>query len=104
VEQLGRWLLWDEDDGFEQLLTAPPAGVQRASIYSHQDAVVAWPACVDGQPGAVNIAVQGSHLGLPWNPAVYRELATLLVAQAAVRGTARPRYVQITGRGGFHKR
>ncbi len=62
----------------EALRTAPP--VPTTSIYSRSDGVVAWQACVDGRRGGhtESIEIEGSHCGMPWNPAVLRVLANRL--------------------------
>lgn len=62
------------------LLSAPPP-VPTTSIYSRSDGVVAWQACVDNgnnRRRVENIEVEGSHCGMPWNPAVLRVLADRL--------------------------
>ncbi|MFN9470316.1 alpha/beta fold hydrolase [Acidovorax sp.] len=62
------------------LSAAPP--VPTTSIYSRSDGVVAWQACVDrghdNRRRVENIEVEGSHCGMPWNPAVLRVLADRL--------------------------
>ena len=64
---------------------ALPAGVPLSCIYSRDDAVVHWRACLDAAPGTTLHEVRGTHLGLAWNVQVYRTLARLL-AQADDRG------------------
>ena len=54
--------------------------VRFTTIYSKQDEIVEWQACID--TAKVNYEVQGQHLGLIVNPAVYRLLGQLLVSQA----------------------
>ena len=46
------------------------------SIYSREDPIVAPQASI--VTGARNVEVSGTHLGLVYNPAVYRELARSL--------------------------
>ncbi len=60
------------------LATAPP--VPTTSIYSRTDGVVAWQACRHGAPGrqVQDVEVQGSHLGMGWNPRVLRVVADRL--------------------------
>lgn len=79
VVELSRSLLSGQDDVFTARCRLPlPASVQVTSIYSRQDAVVDWHACVDPAPNATNLQVPGSHVGLTWNAAVYRHLAERL--------------------------
>ena len=51
------------------------------SIYSREDGVVWWEACV--VPYARNVEVTGSHVGLACNRKVYRVLADTLAAARA---------------------
>jgi len=62
----------------ERLRDTPP--VPTTAIYSRSDGVVAWQTCVlDGEDDeAENIEVEGSHIGLPWNPQVLRVVADRL--------------------------
>ena len=67
-----------DDELMTRLGTAPD--VPTTSIYSRSDGVVAWQACI--QHGTCeqieNIEVDGSHLGLGWNPQVLTVLADRL--------------------------
>ncbi|MBX3620347.1 MAG: alpha/beta hydrolase [Rhizobacter sp.] len=59
------------------LRTTPP--VPTTSIYSRSDGVVAWETCLlDSGCEAENVEVDGSHMGLPWNPQVLRIVADRL--------------------------
>ncbi|MES2609162.1 MAG: alpha/beta hydrolase [Pseudomonadota bacterium] len=68
----------DDPALLETLRTAPP--VPTTSIYSRSDGVVAWQACMDARRRArsESIEIQGSHCGMPWNPAVLRVVADRL--------------------------
>ena len=57
-----------------------PAGVALTSIYSREDAVVDWQACIAADPRAAAYEVPGTHAGLAWNAAVYRHLGQVLLA------------------------
>ena len=57
---------------------ALPAGVRLSCIYSRDDAVVHWRACLDADPGTAMCQVRGTHGGLAWNAQVYRHLGRLL--------------------------
>lgn len=61
-----------------RLRETPP--VPTTSIYSRTDGVVAWETCrIDGSCDAgENVEVEGSHLGLPWNPEVLQVVAERL--------------------------
>ena len=54
-----------------------PPSVTHASIYTKSDGIVDWRTCL--QPnGDPNIEVRGTHIGLAFNPEVFRHLADLL--------------------------
>lgn len=57
-----------------------PRSVRMTAIYSRQDEIVRYPASLARDPRAKNVQVTGSHIGLPFNPAVYRVLARTLTA------------------------
>lgn len=66
---------------FAQTMSAAlPTGRKFTSIFTKQDEVVDWRACID--PQGVNLEVTGRHVGLIVNPAVYRHLADVLAAPA----------------------
>ena len=58
------------------LALAAPARVPLTSIYTRQDGIVHWPACL--RPDAECVEVNGSHAGLAVNREVYALLASLL--------------------------
>jgi len=53
-----------------------PAGLFSTSIYTKDDAVVDWRACLD--PSAKHVEVTGSHTGMAASPAVYRAVRSEL--------------------------
>jgi triacylglycerol lipase len=55
-----------------------PGTVRMTAIYSREDRIVPHPAALERDPRAKNIEVPGSHIGLAFNPAVYRVLARAL--------------------------
>jgi len=62
---------------FSEKVSAPlPPGVGFTAIFSTQDEIVDWRACVD--PQGDNYQVSGRHLGLVVNREVYRLLAQIL--------------------------
>ena len=61
------------------LLRSPlPPSVRLSCIYSREDAVVDFRDCVHPDLCAAAFEVRGTHVGLPWNAAVYRLLGRLL--------------------------
>jgi hypothetical protein len=56
-----------------------PDEVPLTSVYSKDDGVVRWDACV--VPYARCVEVRGSHVGLAFNRQVYRVIAETLAAQ-----------------------
>jgi triacylglycerol lipase len=57
-----------------------PATIPLTSVYSREDGVVWWEACV--VPYADNVEVTGSHIGLACNRKAYRAIAQALAAMA----------------------
>lgn len=57
-----------------------PATVRMTAIYSPEDQIVRYPASLARDQRAKNVKVPGSHIGLAFNPAVYRVLARALGA------------------------
>lgn len=56
-----------------------PASVDRAAIYTETDGVVDWRSCIEDD-SRYNTKVNGTHVGLAFNPQVYRQIARLLAA------------------------
>ena len=54
-----------------------PASIERAAIYTETDGVVDWKACIEDDE-RFNIKVSSTHVGLAFNPQVYRRVARLL--------------------------
>jgi pimeloyl-ACP methyl ester carboxylesterase len=57
-----------------------PGEVRMTAIYSRGDRIVRHPAAMERDPRATNLEVSGSHIGLTFNPAVYRALGAVLQA------------------------
>lgn len=67
----------------DELRTPPPEEVGFVSVYSKNDGIVDWRACVD--PFAhENLEVRSSHCGMAVNAAVYRHVAESLASFASV--------------------
>lgn len=67
------------DDTWKERLRTPPP-VPTVSIFSRSDGVVAWQACVHERTSRSvrNVEVEGSHIGMGWNPAVLSAVAAEL--------------------------
>ncbi len=61
-----------------ELLQPLPQGVRSTYIYTKDDGVVDWHACIDPDPWVTNKEVFGTHTGLSWNPQVYEHIAHIL--------------------------
>jgi triacylglycerol lipase len=59
--------------------SAPSWKFQRAAIYSRVDGVVDWRSCVENED-RLNREVTATHIGMAFNPDVYRTLADLLAS------------------------
>lgn len=57
----------------------PPDDFARHAIYSKLDGVVDWRVCMEEEPD-LNTEVTATHVGMAFNPDVYRTLAGLLAA------------------------
>ena len=69
-----------EDWAMRQLAQPLSEDVRLTSIYTREDAVVHYRACLDDDPQSDCIEVRGTHTGLAWNAAVYRHLGRLLAS------------------------
>lgn len=58
-----------------------PIDVPVKAIYSHNDGIVDWRTCPDRDtPGAVNVEVSSSHIGMGLDPTVWMHIANWLAA------------------------
>jgi pimeloyl-ACP methyl ester carboxylesterase len=72
-------------------LQAPlPSAVPQIAIYTKTDGIVDWRSCINDDAEA-DIEVSGTHVGLAWNPKVYRIIAERLTALAAPARAGAPR-------------
>ncbi|MBI2594454.1 alpha/beta fold hydrolase, partial [Candidatus Curtissbacteria bacterium] len=60
------------------LPTPPPKSVEANAIYTREDRVVRWRCTVWNNNEGRNLAVNGTHVGLAFNPEVYRAIANIL--------------------------
>ncbi|MFL5895028.1 MAG: esterase/lipase family protein [Thermoleophilaceae bacterium] len=76
--------------GFWDALEADfPPGVGFVSIYSRSDGIVRWRSCLD--PAAEQVEVRSSHVGMAFNPEVYRAVAATLEGLRAAEAGKRQR-------------
>jgi hypothetical protein len=68
-------------DSVSALDTRPP--VTQIAVYTKTDGIVDWRTCINDDPDT-NVEVPGTHIGLVFNPAVYRLIATRLATIPAV--------------------
>lgn len=61
-----------------------PDSLTCTAIYTRTDPVVDWRDCVENDQ-ALNVEVHGTHVGLPSNPAVYKEVSRLLAEPVSQR-------------------
>ncbi len=66
-------------DFLDSLRRPLPDSIVEAAIYTKTDGVVDWRCCINDDP-ETDIEVQGTHVGLVFNPQVYRHVATLLAS------------------------
>jgi triacylglycerol lipase len=64
-------------DFVDSLRRQMPTTVAETAIYTRNDGVVDWNYCITGDP-AIDFEVQGTHIGLAFNPTVYALIATRL--------------------------
>ena len=85
-EQAGRVLpgCYTEDCTCEfvsSLKTFFPAKVKQTAVYTKMDGIVDWRYCIAEDP-AIDIEVGGTHVGLVFNPLVYKVIADRLARHA----------------------
>ena len=62
-----------------------PEDVPQIAIYTKSDGVVDWRCCINEQDDDTDIEVPGTHIGLAFNPQVYRHIANFLAAPESYR-------------------
>lgn len=68
----------------ESLRNEFPDTIPQRAIYTRTDGVVDWRCCISDDP-ETNVEVPGTHIGLAFNPRVYREIAHFLHRSASYR-------------------
>ena len=61
----------------DHCVPTPPLSIRRASLYSRDDGMIDWRNCLEPN-ASLNHEVGGTHIGLVFNPRVYRIVAKLL--------------------------
>lgn len=64
-----------------------PSEVPQSAVFTKTDGVVSWHFCVNHDK-STNVEVKGTHVGLAWNAAVYRHLASFLAEARERRAEA----------------
>jgi hypothetical protein len=72
-------------DFVEALDQKLPKRIAQTAIYSKADGVVDWKVCMTGNP-EIDQEVSTTHLGMAFNPAVYKVVAHCLAGQRSKRG------------------
>ena len=62
-----------------------PEDIPQIAIYTKSDGVVDWRCCINEVGDGTDIEVPGTHIGLAFNPQVYRHIANFLAAPASYR-------------------
>ena len=78
----------------DHCVPTPPPSIRRASLYSHVDGMIDWRNCLEPD-ASLNHEVGGTHIGLVFNPRVYRIVAKLL---AQTNGPSRRRLATRAGK------
>lgn len=85
-----------DESCFLLLQAGLPASVEEVRVYSKTDGIVDTRACgrsKRGQRPVINVEVRGTHIGMIWNAAVYREIARAVARPQRAVGRGRLRLV-----------
>lgn len=74
-------------ESFQECQVPLPADVSFTAIYSRNDGIVDWRACLD--PAATHVEVKASHIGMAVDPRVCDQVLTALGAHRGAAVTAR---------------
>ena len=74
-------------EAVSSMQAAPPIEVSQIAIYTRSDGIVDWQMCVNDDP-ETNFEVSGTHIGLAFNPAVYRLIARRLAELESLPASA----------------
>jgi hypothetical protein len=78
-------------DFVQSLRRRLPRSISHIAIYTKADGVIDWRCCINDD-AKTDIEVRGTHVGLVFNPGVYRHVADILSAAAErARGLASSR-------------
>ncbi len=78
----------------DHCVPTPAPSIRRAALYSRDDGMIDWRNCLEPDP-SLNHEVGGTHIGLVFNPRVYRIVAKLL---AQTKGPSRRRVAKRAGK------
>jgi pimeloyl-ACP methyl ester carboxylesterase len=62
-----------------------PAEIPQIAIYTKSDGVVDWQCCINQMGDGTDIEVPGTHVGLAFNPQVYKHIAQFLAEPESYR-------------------
>jgi pimeloyl-ACP methyl ester carboxylesterase len=62
-----------------------PREIPQIAIYTRSDGVVDWQCCINAMDDGTDIEVPGTHVGLAFNPQVYRHIAHFLADPESYR-------------------
>jgi triacylglycerol esterase/lipase EstA (alpha/beta hydrolase family) len=65
-----------------------PAQIPQIALYTKSDGVVDWHCCINQLDNATDIEVPGTHVGLAFNPQVYKHIAHFLAEPESYRQEA----------------
>jgi len=65
-----------------------PEDVPQIALYTKTDGVVDWRCCINEMEDGTDIEVPGTHVGLAFNPQVYKHIANFLAAPSDYRQDA----------------
>jgi pimeloyl-ACP methyl ester carboxylesterase len=77
-------------DFLDHLRRDLPASVRQTAVYTCSDGLVDWRYCITGDPG-IDCEVNGSHIGLAFNPGVYSIIAARLAGKPGRKRNSRKR-------------
>jgi pimeloyl-ACP methyl ester carboxylesterase len=76
-------------DTVKALQVPLPASFPQTAIYTKTDGIVDWRSCINDDAEA-DVEVSGTHVGLAWNPKVYRIIAERLAGLGAPARASAP--------------
>lgn len=90
-------------DFLESLLTDLPASIPQTAVYTKADGIVDWRVCMTDDPSK-DVEVSATHIGLVFNPIVYRLVARRLAGEPLCEQEVRSGRVNKSRPGGIAER